>query len=178
MNLSKSKYTRAFQCHKMLWLDINKPEVGKEINNETVFETGHEVGELAKNLFGKYTDIEFNKDLNQMIKDTDAAIKRGDKVITEASFVYENNFCSVDILVNDNNELEVYEVKSSTDLHDIYKEDISYQVYILLSLGYKVKKASIVYLNKNYVFHNKLDIKKLFVIDDITKYVLFVSSTL
>ena len=172
MNLSKSKYTRGFQCHKMLWLDINKPEVAKVIDNEAVFETGHEVGELAKNLFGKYTDIEFNKDLNQMIKDTDAAIKRGDKIITEASFVYENNFCSVDILVNNNNELEVYEVKSSTDLHDIYKEDISYQVYILLSLGYKVKKASIVYLNKNYVFHDKLDIKKLFVIDDITKYVL------
>ena len=172
MNLSKSKYTRGYQCLKMLWLDENHPEEAKEIDNSQVFDTGHEVGELAKNLFGEYTDIEFNKDLNKMISDTKKSLDKGNKVITEASFKYENNFCSVDILINNKDSVEVYEVKSSTSLHSIYLEDISYQVYILKSLGYNVVKSCVVYLNNKYKYKDKLDIKKLFVIDDVTDYIL------
>ena len=71
MSLSKSKYCEGIQCNKLLWLEINKQEEKDDLNNESVFETGNEVGTLAKNLFGKYQDIPFNKDLNQMIKDTE-----------------------------------------------------------------------------------------------------------
>ena len=34
--LSKSKYCRAKQCNKMLWLDKNMPEVAEEIDNEMI----------------------------------------------------------------------------------------------------------------------------------------------
>ena len=74
--------------------------------------------------------------------------RKGEKpnIITEASFEYNKNFCSVDILKNDVDGIEIYEVKSSTSINDIYFDDISYQVYVLLNLGYKVKKASIIKL--------------------------------
>lgn len=169
MSLSKSKYCEGIQCNKLLWLEINKQEEKDDLNNESVFETGNEVGALAKNLFGKYQDIPFNKDLNQMIKDTEKVIKDNKSVnITEASFVYNNNFCSVDILRKNNNNYEIYEVKSSTNLKDIYIEDASYQYYVLTMLNYNVTKVSIVHINSNYIRKDELDLDKLFTIVDIT----------
>ena len=44
MNLSKSKYCKAVQCEKMLWLDKYKREVKEEIDNESVLENGTNVG--------------------------------------------------------------------------------------------------------------------------------------
>ena len=98
MNLSKSKYCNAVQCNKLLWLDKYKKEEKEEIDNSFVFNNGTNVGELARGLFGKYVDIKYNKDLNKMIKDTNEALNKDKTIIAEASFVYNNCFCSVDIL--------------------------------------------------------------------------------
>jgi len=168
MNLSKSKYCKGITCDKMLWLSIYKPDVGKDLNDDNVFRMGKEVGEVAKGLFGKYYDIEFNEDLSQMINETEKAIDEGYKVITEASFVYDNNFCSVDILRCNDKNVEIYEVKSATEINDIYLDDISYQTYILLGLGYKVSKACIVYINNGYVRNGDLELDKLFNMEDVT----------
>ena len=59
MNLSKSKYCNGIQCMKMLWLDKNKKEEKKELNN-SVLETGNFVHEIAKYFFGEHVNIEFN----------------------------------------------------------------------------------------------------------------------
>ena len=169
MNLSKSKYCRGIQCKKILWLEKNKPEEKEDILNQSVLDNGTEVGEFAKKLFGDYINIEYNNDLKTMLDDTKKVIENN-KVcnITEASFVYNNNFCSVDILKKDNNNYEIYEVKSSTSIKDIYLDDASYQYYVLTSLGYNVTKVSIVYINSKYVRGKELELDKLFIIEDIT----------
>ena len=172
MNLSKSKYCSGIQCSKILWLDKYKREYREEIDNESVLENGTIVGEIAKSLFGEYIDIEFNENLNKMIEDTNEALKNDKCVITEASFVFDNNFCSVDILVKNGEELAIYEVKSSTHVSEVYMEDISYQYHILKSLNLNVKKASLVYINSNYVRHGDLELDKLFIIEDLTDYVI------
>lgn len=155
----------------MLWLDTYNPSVAHEIDNSNVFKNGKEVGEVAKGLFGHYYDIKFNENLNNMIQDTKEAMNNKEKIITEASFVYKDNFCSIDLLKCDGEELEVYEVKSSTEIKDIYLDDISYQVYVLLSLGYKVKKACLVYVNNTYKRNRELELDKLFNIEDVTNIV-------
>ena len=170
MYLSKSKYCNAVQCKKMLWLNEYKPEE-KESLNESVLENGTQVGELAKNLFGFHIDVSFNENLKQMIEDTKSLLYLDKVVITEASFEYDNNFCSVDILKKNKSDFEIYEVKSSTEVKDIYKEDISYQYYILNNLGYNVTKASIVYINSQYERNGELNLKELFNIEDVTEYV-------
>ena len=168
MNLSKSKYCNAFQCMKMLWLYKNKPDVIESVDNSSVLENGKEVGDVAKTLFGDYIDIQYG-DLSKMINDTLDAISNNEVCnICEASFNYNNNFCSVDILRKNKDNYEIYEVKSSTGVKDIYLEDVSYQYYVLTSLGYSVTKASIVYINRDYVRHGELEINKLFNIEDVT----------
>lgn len=167
--LSKSKYCRAVQCNKMLWLDKNKPEEAMSINNESILETGTKVGELARSLFGEYINIEYQSNLKEMIIETEKHLKEKPNIITEASFSYKNNFCSVDILKNDIDGMEIYEVKSSTEISDIYLDDIAYQAYILTHLGYKIKSANIVYINNKYERYGKLDLHKLFNIENVTR---------
>ena len=172
MYLSKSKYTKAVQCNKILWLDKYKSEVATPLDNESVLLNGTRVGELAKSLFGEYIDVEFNTDLSKMIDSTNELLKIDKCNICEASFNYKGNFCSVDILKKDKDNFEMYEVKSSTDVSDIYLDDISYQYYVLNSLGLNVKKACIVHINNEYVRHGDLELDKLFKIVDVTEIVL------
>lgn len=116
MQLSKTKYCRGIQCKKILWLDTYKPEEATQVSDDAVLENGTEVGELAKGLFGKYSDVAFSKDLSQMIEKTKEFLLNENIVITEASFQFENLFCSVDILKKTKNQIELYEVKSSTEI--------------------------------------------------------------
>ncbi len=173
MNLSKSKYCKGIQCKKMLWLEKNKPEEKIEVDNEAILENGNFIHEVAKYLFGEHINIEFNENLKEMIDNTKATIDSyQDIVITEASFDYNHNFCSVDILKKIGNTYEMYEVKGSTEIKDIYINDISYQYYVLTKLGLKVKKCVLVHLNREYVRKGELDLDELFNKEDVTDIVL------
>lgn len=172
MNLSKSKYCNGLQCKKMLWLYKNKPEEKKEVNNQSVFDNGNDVHEVARKLLGEDINIPFNEDLTQMIKDTEEVMKQEKVIIAEASFSYENNFCSVDILKKEGNTYEIYEVKSSTELKDVYVDDVSYQYFVLTSLGLKVEKCYVAILNNRYVRKGKLDLNQLFKKIDVTDEVV------
>ena len=172
MNLSKSKYCNGLQCKKLLWLDTYKQEFKGEVDNESILDNGTEVGIIAKDLFKNRIDIVFNDDLNVMIEDTKKALNNDSIVITEASFVYNGNFCSIDILKKDNDEYEIYEVKGSNYVKDVFIDDISYQYYVLNSLGLNIKRSYIVHLNKNYIRVGELDLEKLFIKEDVTEKVL------
>ena len=124
--LSKTRYCNAVQCPKMLWLKQYKPEVFDDsVMDEAVLQTGNEVGDLAMGLFGDFVEVPYG-DLNEMIQTTEKLIHQKTPVICEASFSCEGLFCSVDILKNlGRKQVELYEVKSSTALHNIYIDDVS-----------------------------------------------------
>ena len=166
--LSKSNYCSAVQCEKILWLTKNKPKILKTKNNDSIMEVGREVGELAKGLFGDYEDVPSDDELNSRVNKTAELMRNKPNIITEASFFYNNNFCSVDILKNDSDGLEIYEVKSSTKLKDINLDDPSYQYFVLSNLGLNVKKVCVVYINNKYIRGKELDINQLFNVEDIT----------
>ena len=127
LNLSKSKYCSAVQCPKMLWLKENKPEEFDEaVMNQTVLNNGNKVGDLAMGMFGDFVEVPFG-DFGGMIAKTKELFDAGEKIIAEASFAYNGLFCSVDILKNlGDNKVELYEVKSSTEIKEIYLDDVAY----------------------------------------------------
>ncbi|MBR3324453.1 MAG: DUF2779 domain-containing protein [Clostridia bacterium] len=167
--LSKSKYCKAIQCNKLLWLSQNKPEEATETSSASVLENGIMVGELARGIFGEYTNIEFDEDVSKMLDATNEQMKQAPNIITEASFSYNNSFCSVDILKNEPDGVEIYEVKSTANIKPINLDDVSYQVYVLKQLGYNVKSANLVHLNTKYIRKGKLELDKLFTIEDVTE---------
>ena len=167
MKMSKSRYCRGVQCEKILWLEKTRPDLIVE-GDESRLKTGQMVGELAKGLFGEYTDIPYDMDMEKRSEMTDRAIRDNAGVITEASFLWNDNFCSVDILKNYSGEVEIYEVKSSTKIKDIYIDDAAYQQYVLTNSGLNVRGVFIVHINNEYVRGENLEIDRLFTIEDVT----------
>ena len=168
--ISKSKYCSAVQCPKMLWLKKNWPEeFDCSVMNQAVLTAGNEVGDLAMGLFGDFKEVPYSDDLGEMMRTTGEWIRAGVPVIAEASFSYEGQFCSVDILKNPGgNRVEMYEVKSSASVKDIYYHDAAYQYYVLKKLGYDVRKVCLVHINSSYVRSGELDLGKLFAVEDVT----------
>lgn len=169
---SKSKFVMFCGCHKRLWLEKNKEEYKEENQNEERLVNGNLVGDLAMSLFGDYYLAETDEnDLSQQASNTLDAINRSEKVICEAAFILDNHYCAVDILVNDGDGYSIYEVKSTTSVKPHYLYDLAYQYYVLHNLGYEINSLNLVHINSGYIFENKLDIKKYFKINDLTKEV-------
>lgn len=170
--MSKSRYCNCVQCEKIYWLNRYKKEEMSVEGNDSTLKKGRQVGEFAKGLFGDYSDVPVDCDISLRTQKTQELLQEKPNVIAEASFIHDNNFCSVDILKNDEGGVEIYEVKSSTEVKDIYLDDVAYQYFVLSNSGLNVKKASIVYINKEYVRGKELDINQVFNIEDVTEICL------
>ena len=172
MYLSKSKYTRALQCPKMLWMDMYKSEEAVEdLSLQEIFERGNDVGDLARQYFGDYVLVDFDKELSSMIEETREFINAGAANIAEASFSYDCNFCSVDILHKNPYGWDIIEVKSSTWVHSVYLDDMAFQCYVLRKCGLNVTGVYNMHLNSDYVRRGDLDLTQLFTVEDCTERV-------
>ena len=176
MNLSKSRYCRGIQCPKILWLDINKSEVCDDSAlNQSVLDTGNKVGDLAMGYYGAYMEVPYSKNKSAMIAETQRLLLGtgiGDdrpRIICEASFAYDGNFCSVDLLRVLKDGVEIVEVKSSTEVKPVHYEDTAYQYYVLASGGLNVKKVSVMHINNKYERKGELDLRGLFTVHNCTK---------
>lgn len=172
MTLSKSQYIRALQCPKMLWMDMFKPDKAADTNLDNIFETGNEVGDLARQYFGNYSLVDFSFNKEQMIADTEKLIESGAKNIAEASFMFDGFFCSVDILHKNPYGWDIIEVKSSTHTTDVYINDMAFQYYVLRGAGLNITGVYNMHINSNYVRYGELELAKLFTIEDYTRTVL------
>ncbi len=173
MTLSKSQYIRGLQCHKSLWLYKNKPELRDtpDYAQESLFNTGHSVGELAKGLFPHGVEIKFDVDnFNGMINKTKELISSGTEVIYEATFSEDGIFAMADILVKNGDAWDMYEVKASTEVKKYHIDDAAIQWYAL-SKAINLNRAFIVHIDNTYVRNGELEIEKLFAIEDITELV-------
>ncbi|WP_419768926.1 DUF2779 domain-containing protein [Arcobacter sp.] len=173
MNLSKSLYTKGIQCPKALWLKKYKPSVltPPDEQAQAIFETGNIVGDFACELFPDGKEVPFTRDYYEMIATTKKWLDEGLSSIYEATFNYEGILVMVDILTISNGEVSIYEVKSSTEVKDIYLHDVSIQYYVLQNLGFSIKSASVVHINSEYVRGESLELNKLFKIVDVTSEV-------
>lgn len=171
MTLSKSLYTRAIQCPKSLWLKKYTPEVltPPDASAKAQFETGNIVGDMACELFPDGREIPFDThDFKSMARLTKAYLDEGVGNIYEATFIFEGIVVMVDILRQTSEGLELYEVKSSTDVKPIYLHDVSIQLYVLEALGFRVGACHVVHINSGYVRDEALELEKLFVVVDVT----------
>jgi len=179
IDLTKIKYCKGMQCPKILWMDLHMPEkAGVSESDESAFDMGNKVGELAREYFGKPPVVTFSS-RDKMVGETRRLINNRSKAIAEASFSYDSNFCSVDILLSKRNGYELIEVKKSSAAEDegadgvasYYLDDMAYQYYVLTNCGIKITKASIMQLNRNYIRKGDLSLRDLFVITNCTGHI-------
>ena len=151
--LSKSQFIRGLQCHKSLWLYKYRPELRQQPDRsqESRFETGQTVGDLACGLFPGGVEIEFTADdFEGMIRKTRELIESGVGVIYEATFRENGIFAMADILVKTDDGWDMYEVKASTKVKPYHQDDAAIQWYAL-SAVIPLNNAYIVHVNNQYV---------------------------
>ena len=183
--LSKSRYTAFCQCPKNLWLKVYKPnEATIDAGVEARFAQGNIVGDLAMGLLGDFKEAHAEKadgnlDLSKMVEQTRQWMDEGMENICEASFICEGGYCAVDILRKTADGWAIYEVKSTSFPEfngqearlEKYAPDIAYQKWILEQCGVNVTDTYLVCLNSDYVRHGALDVKQLFVVNDMKEMV-------
>jgi hypothetical protein len=176
MNLSKSQFLRGLQCVKSLWLYKHKRDIAvtsPDASSQNVFDTGTRVGLLAQELFPNGETIPFEgTSFSEKIERTKSCIDEGVETIYEATFEFEGILVMVDILHKGANGWEIYEVKSSTEVKEVYLQDASVQYYVLIGSGLSISSVNIVYINNKYVRGNELEIDKLFSIANVTEKIM------
>ncbi len=170
MTLSKSNYTKAIQCPKSLWLHHYKKEVltPDDAATKARQENGKAVGALACGLFPGGRKVSYDaSDMKEMASLTKKWIEEGVETIYEATFMVDDLLVMVDILRVSEDGVEIVEVKSSTEMKDIYYHDVAFQKYVVERAGYTVKRCSVVHLDSDYVRGEELELEKLFVNVDV-----------
>jgi hypothetical protein len=177
--LSKSRYVRGMNCMKSLWMYVHKTvEIEPSEAQEDIFQIGHNVGELAQQFFanGVLAVQESEYPNATTAAYTQSLIEKGVTTIYEATFMYDNIVVAVDILHKIGNTWYFFEVKASTSVKDYHYTDTAIQYYVLSNslMQWKFNKkhkleVNVMHLNNEYVRQGELDIKELFVYENITE---------
>ena len=164
--ISKSSFIRGTKCPKSLYLHFFQPEEQDEISEgqQSIFDTGHNVGFLAQQLFPDGIDASrgAHEKVNEAISYTQELISNGQKVIYEAAFSDGETLCYMDILVKENNEWRAYEVKASTGVKDYHVMDAAFQYYVITRSGLPLADIFLVHINNQYIRRGEIDVQQLF----------------
>ena len=170
--LSKTLYIKGCQCHKALWLKKYRPELADEISadQQALFDSGTDVGILAQKLFPGGVNIPYDGlSKVEQVAQTATAIAQGAKTLYEASFTHDEIFFKADIMDLTPEGWNLYEVKSSTGVKDVYLDDVALQRQVLAGAGIRLHRAHVIHVNNQYVRRGDLDLGQLFSIVDVTE---------
>ncbi len=172
--ISKSKYVTGLQCLKLLWTQYNDREAipPPDAATQAKFDTGHEVGDLAKDLFPGGIEIAWSDDpkgrMEQTAAETTELLKQR-VPLYEASFLIDGCYCRADLLVPAAGDAwDLYEVKSTTSVKDVNLHDVAFQAWAIERCGVRLDRLYLVHLDNTYVRQGQIDVHRLFHAEDVT----------
>ena len=170
--LSKSRFITGLQCHRELWWIVHEPDAPELVpgpEQQAIFDQGTRVGEVARSYVPGGTLIDRpHRDYDGRIGATRSALTDGAPAIYEASFVADDVFVAVDILVREPDGWRVIEVKSSVSVKDQHIPDAAVQMHVLRRAGLTVTGAEVMHLNRDCAYP---DLGDLFAREDVTREV-------
>lgn len=181
--LSKSRFQKGLQCEKALWLSVHRRDLAAPVSEsqQEIFDQGTEVGRLAQQLFPGGTEVtEDYLHQSEALATTARLLAEGAKVLYEPAFSFGGTFTRVDILVAAGDGLwDLYEVKSGTDLKDVYVTDAAVQAYTVEGAGLPLRTVNVVHIDTSYVYPGgEYDPLSLFAIEDVTARVRVLAPTI
>ncbi len=146
----------ALQCPKRLHLEVNHRELAKvPPATEAAFAAGHEIGEIARQLYDDGTGIliEYDPGLNLARRKTAELMRHGPEMpIFEATFLHAGVLVRVDVLLPTGSGWRIVEVKSSTRLKDEHLADCAIQSWVFQQLGYPLDGIALAHVDSRFVF--------------------------
>lgn len=161
--LSKSKLMASRQCLKRLWLSVEKPELAQEsADAEAVYQVGHEVGAIARQLYGPGQLIAAGPPagLGEALDRTHDALKtRG--TFFEAAFSADDVLVLSDVVRVHQKGLDLVEVKSSASVKPVYLEDVAVQAWVLARNGRRLRGIRIAHIDTRFIYPGGEDYRGL-----------------
>jgi hypothetical protein len=162
--LSKSRITAGLQCGKRLWLAIHRPEL--EVygaDTQRRFAAGHDIGAVAREVYGGGELIGEDVPLSQALRDTEAALARpGDLTLYEATFRHGGVLVRCDVLGRRGGRYRMVEVKSATRLKEYHLQDIAIQAWVAEGAGVPLDMLGVAVIDTDYVYPGGDDYTGLF----------------
>ncbi len=150
------------QCPKLLWFATQGMIPEPDDAAQALFNQGHAVGKLAQELYPHGNEVEFG-DFSKTLSDTKDLLFLK-KPIYEASFVFDDCYCRVDVLVPHDDGWDIVEVKSSSRVKNEYYEDVAFQKWLLENADVKIKDCYVAHINTSYVRSGEINPQELFTV--------------
>ncbi|MBQ8703425.1 MAG: hypothetical protein IJ524_03490 [Bacteroidales bacterium] len=134
--LSKSKYIRGLQCERALWLDVYQPRLARYTREQMRrFDAGRDFEYAFKSTFPAALDLsaELGRKVDAYPERTVALLDENPAaVLFEAGFQYDDVLVLADVVCQrEDGSLDIYEVKSGSQLSDTYRKDAAVQHYVI-----------------------------------------------
>lgn len=173
MQLSKSDYMLFLKHPAWLWLKKHDKHKLPPIDEGTqaMFDAGHKFEAYAEAIFENGLTLGFNdfNEYNSLTERTQQALNAGATTIFQSRFVWGEYNCLPDIVdIVGENEVDLYEIKSSTKVKDEHLYDLAFQRAVIEANGLKIRKIFVIYVNNEYVRHGEIIPTELTKMDDVT----------
>ena len=155
--LSKSRLMSFRQCPKRLWLEKHRPELAAEVpGQEAAFATGHEVGDLARQLYDRVGEgilIGYDDGLKAALQQTTEVLaQRSAAPVFEATFQRNGLLVRADVLDRGPAGPRLVEVKASTSVKPEHVEDCAIQSWVLETSAARPRSVSLAHVNNQFTY--------------------------
>ena len=175
--LSKSRIMSSLQCLKRVHLEIHRKDL-LEFSKATKasFAIGHEVGDMAIQLYGRGggTEVEYGKgNLSVALATTSKLMTSGtQEPIFEATLEHEGVLVREDVLIPTGGaSWRIVEVKASTKVKPEHVQDCAIQAWVHQGVGYALDSISLAHIDNQFRYRGDGDYDGLLVEKDLTEEV-------
>ena len=169
--LTTAKYLNGIHCLKRLWYEEKHPEKAPlfSLSQQRLFEQRKVVKALAYSRFreGVLIDAE---DPDVAVRQTKAAMRRGESCLFNAAFRSNGAFVQCDILQKDEKGWRIIEIRVAKRIKKEYLLNLALQNHILDTSDIPISATQLMLLNEACVYP---DLSDLFVFEDVTDKVTF-----
>jgi hypothetical protein len=172
----------SLQCLKRVHLEVNRKDlIHFSKATEAAFALGHEVGDIAIQLYGGAdpennggTFIDYHGgNFKTPLAQTELAMKPELRApVFEATLQHEGVLVREDVLLpcddNGSDSWHIIEVKASTKLKPEHTNDCAIQAWVHTQSGHPLQRISLGHINKQFVYRGDGDYTGLLVENDLT----------
>ena len=181
VRLSKSRIMSSLQCLKRVHLEVNRRDlVHFSKATEAAFALGHEVGDIAIQLFGGthgdnagvFIDYRGGSFANALARTQHLMTSMFRAPIYEATLQHDGVLVREDVLLPvDGDSWHIVEVKASTKLKPEHVNDCAVQAWVHTESGFSLDRISLAHINNQFVYRGDGNYDGLLIENDLTEQV-------
>lgn len=178
MQITKSNYMNFLRHPAWLWLEKNDKSKLPPHDAATMamFAGGYKFEDVVEKLFPEALKLSWESydEYRELATVTAAVLKNqsGPRTVVQAKFEAGNFACISDIVHVDGKLIDVYEIKSSTQVKKAHLFDLAFQCEVIRQNGYEIRSVHVLTVNTEYVRSGSIEPSEMVNFNDVTELVL------